>query len=114
MLSCKPELYDSDRVIFNPSFLVHILPFMSSPTDFFTNAHPTVHKIQAGLGFCGLGQETGGTIGLGLRTAGGLIAVIAALFYLVKKRPLRTRNSDGASADSNLWKPATGFLSSSP
>ena len=32
-----------------------------------------------------LGQETGGTIGLGLRTAGGLIAVIAALFYLVKK-----------------------------
>ena len=30
-------------------------------------------------------QETGGTVGLGLRTAGGLIAVIACLFYLVKK-----------------------------
>ena len=28
-------------------------------------------------------QETGGTVGLGLRTAGGLIAVIACLFYLV-------------------------------
>jgi hypothetical protein len=32
-----------------------------------------------------LGQETGGCVGLGLRTAGGLIAVIAALFYLVKR-----------------------------
>lgn len=30
-------------------------------------------------------QETGGCVGLGLRTVGGLIAVIAALFYLVKK-----------------------------
>jgi hypothetical protein len=30
-------------------------------------------------------QETGGCVGLGLRTAGGLIAVIAALFYLVKR-----------------------------
>jgi len=30
-------------------------------------------------------QETGGCVGLGLRTAGGLIAVIAALFYLVNK-----------------------------
>ena len=30
-------------------------------------------------------QETGGCVGLGLRTAGSLIAVIAALFYLVKR-----------------------------
>jgi hypothetical protein len=30
-------------------------------------------------------QETGGTVGLGLRTAAGLIAVIACLFYLVKR-----------------------------
>jgi hypothetical protein len=30
-------------------------------------------------------QETGGTIGLGLRTAGGLIAGIASLFYLVRR-----------------------------
>ena len=30
-------------------------------------------------------QETGGCVGLGLRTAGGLIAVIATLFYLVKR-----------------------------
>jgi hypothetical protein len=32
-----------------------------------------------------LGQETGGCTGLALRTAGGLIAVITALFYLVKR-----------------------------
>jgi hypothetical protein len=30
-------------------------------------------------------QETGGCVGLGLRTAGALIAVIAVLFYLVKR-----------------------------
>ena len=30
-------------------------------------------------------QETGGTVGLGLRTAGALIAVITALFYLFKR-----------------------------
>lgn len=30
-------------------------------------------------------QETGGCIGLGLRAAGGLIAVIASLFYLVRR-----------------------------
>ena len=47
-------------------------------------------------------QETGGTVGLGLRTAGGLIAVIACLFYLVKKRPLPTRSSNGAADDCNL------------
>lgn len=32
-----------------------------------------------------LGQETGGCLGLALRTAGGLTAVITALFYLVKR-----------------------------
>jgi hypothetical protein len=46
------------------------------------NVHPTVQN--PGWTWL-LGQETGGTVGLGLRTAGGLIAVIAALFYLVKK-----------------------------
>jgi hypothetical protein len=30
-------------------------------------------------------QETGGCVGLGLRTAGGLVAVIASMFYLVKR-----------------------------
>ena len=30
-------------------------------------------------------QETGGCVGLGLRTAGGLIAVIASLFYLLRR-----------------------------
>jgi len=32
-----------------------------------------------------LGQETGGCIGLAFRSAGGLIAVITSLFYLVKR-----------------------------
>jgi len=30
-------------------------------------------------------QETGGCVGLGLRTAGGLVAVIASLFYLINR-----------------------------
>jgi hypothetical protein len=30
-------------------------------------------------------QETGGCVGLGLRAAGGLVAVIASLFYLIKR-----------------------------
>jgi len=30
-------------------------------------------------------QETGGCVGLGLRTAGGLIAVIVSMFYLIKR-----------------------------
>ena len=30
-------------------------------------------------------QETGGCVGLGLRTAGGLVAIIASLFYLARR-----------------------------
>ncbi len=30
-------------------------------------------------------QETGGCVGLGLRTAGGLVAVIASMFYLINR-----------------------------
>lgn len=46
------------------------------------NAHP---NPEAPVWTWLLGQETGGCIGLALRTAGGLIAVITALFYLVKR-----------------------------
>jgi len=56
--------------------------FYELTNSLFHNAHPSsTHPVWTWL----LGQETGGTIGLGLRTAGGLVAVIAALFYLVKR-----------------------------
>lgn len=81
MLSTKPN-YTIRTGLFLTALAWFTFTFYEFTNGLLHNVHPTVQN--PGWTWL-LGQETGGTVGLGLRTAGGLIAVIAALFYLVKK-----------------------------
>ena len=81
MLSAKPN-YTIRTGLFLTALVWFGFTFYEFTNSLFHNVHPSdQNPVWTWL----LGQETGGCIGLGLRTAGGLIAVIAALFYLVKK-----------------------------
>jgi hypothetical protein len=79
MLNAKPD-WTVRTGLFLTAAAWFAFTFYEFANALLHNFHPTLQNpVWNWLLF----QETGGCIGLGLRTAGGLIAVIVALFYLV-------------------------------
>ena len=81
MFSIKPE--ETIRTgLFLTALAWFTFTFYEFTNSLLHNFHPNPdNPVWSWLLF----QETGGCIGLGLRAAGGLVAVIASLFYLVKR-----------------------------